>query len=62
MSARLHEQDQFECFGVTAPMEAHTEVARVPPLPGTNRRSWVYREMAMLGPDAAPWVDPQDFS
>jgi len=22
-----------------------------------SRRDWVYREMALLGPDAAPWVE-----
>ena len=41
-------------------MEAYTGVGRVVPLPGTNRRNWVYREMALLGPDAAPWIDTEN--
>ncbi len=62
MSIPYPEQDQFECFGVPAPMEAYTEVGRVPPIPGTNRRNWVYREIAQLGADAGPWVEGPDYS
>ena len=60
MSTNYHEQDQFECFGVPAPIEAAAEVGKTPPLPGTNRRNWVYREIAHLGVDAAPWIASPD--
>jgi hypothetical protein len=26
-------------------------------IPGASRRDWVYREMALLGPDALAWID-----
>ena len=60
MSIPYHEQDPFECFGIAPPVEAAVEVSRTPPLPGTNRRNWVYREMASLGADAAPWLERPD--
>ena len=61
MGKLFHDQDLFECFGVAAPLEAFTEVGPAPPLPGTNRRNWVYREIAQLGADAAPWIDSAEF-
>ena len=30
------------------------------PLPGASRREWVYREMGLLEPEPAPWLEPQD--
>ena len=60
MSIVLHEPDPFECFGVSPPVEAATEVSHTPPLPGSSRRNWVYREIAQLGAEAAPWTHPPE--
>jgi len=35
------------------------EAQPVSRIPGASRRDWVYREMALLGPDALPWVEDE---
>ncbi len=59
----VHDQEQLECFAVpaealsTPAVVAEPEPEPKPSMPGSRRRNWVYREMALLGPDAAPWVE-----
>ncbi|HEX4781716.1 MAG TPA: hypothetical protein VH301_13225 [Usitatibacter sp.] len=58
--ALVHDQ---ECLAV--PEEALVRSAPAPVaepepesrMPGSSRRDWVYREMALLGPDAGPWAE-----
>ena len=49
------EQEQYECFAIPSHVLAE-EVAQepAPAMPGSTRRDWVMRELALLGPEAMP--------
>jgi hypothetical protein len=53
------EQDRFDCSAVT-PEPAEVQPPMEPPIPGSRRREWVYREMGLLGPEATPWLERLD--
>ena len=50
----MHELEQYECFGVPSHVWVGDEGIPRPQLPGSMRRHWVFREAALLGPEALP--------
>jgi hypothetical protein len=50
----MTEQENYECFGIPAHVWAEGDATPAPDPVGWYRRSWVYREVAMLGPEAMP--------
>ena len=59
----MHEQEQYECFGVPSHVRVGDEGIPRPQFIGSTRRHWVFREAALLGPEAIPSphleVEPQ---
>jgi hypothetical protein len=50
----MTEQENYECFGIPAHVWAESQGIPAPDPAGWYRRSWVYREVAMLGAEAMP--------
>ncbi len=50
----MHEQEQYECFGVPPHVCVETEGWSAPRPAGWSRRNWVLREAALLGAEAIP--------
>ena len=50
----MTEQEKYECFGIPAHVWIDSDGPVVPKPAGWSRRSWVYREAAMLGAEAVP--------
>jgi hypothetical protein len=50
----MHEQEQYECFGVPSHVRIGEDGTPRPRLVGSTRRNWVFREAALLGAEAIP--------
>ena len=49
------EQEQYECFAIPTHVLAEDAASEpAPAVPGSNRRDWVMRELALLGAEAIP--------
>jgi len=58
MSAAVDDLNPFECFGIPAHVwELPPETPAQERIPGAERRSWVYREIALLGAEAMLGVE-----
>ena len=50
----MHEQEQYECFGVPSHVWVGGDGNPKPRFTGSTRRHWVFREAAILGAEAMP--------
>ena len=50
----MHEQEQYECFGVPSHVRVGDDGTAKLQFTGSTRRHWVFREAAILGAEAIP--------